>query len=407
MIKEYPVWLMKEDLHVFLNSLSRVVHDGKGNNLYFFASDRLNPMAGQKPITVLSDGRLVDESNTQIGFISDFQDFLKESKPINSANAGQRSHSEAQESREKNAAESKKNEDTSVSRPKKRKNTWVLLLVVIGVIFLLSQNKGPQETRKVYASMDEAAMALRQAIINHEQEFTVQYRAAQEPENQFTEMNSLFQKATAHTGNPDEGDQLATSTHYDHFLQNYKAEKSSSGCIITMTYNFSYFITKAQETELRSRIKAIITELNLNGKSEYEKIRRIYNWICSHVNYDYARLNDDSYVAKYSAYNAVFQGSAVCNGFAQLLYRMALSAGLDARIVIMSSHAWNIVRVNGVYYYCDATWDSGLPESSYQYFLRGRWDYIDHFESLPALSWGSHLGSVTMDYQISNERYGK
>ena len=392
MKKEYPVWLMDGDIHIWLNGETRIVHDDKGHDLLRWKDGRLYDFGGKGSIEVRPDGRLVNGTGNQIGFITDYPDFL-------------RSNGASGDTTRKAATQTTA---ATAAQPKKKGHGWLLLLLVIGAIYLFVQNQ--QKAPKIYDSFDEAALAVRQSILNHEEDVVVKYRASAKPENQFIEADRLFEKAVAHTGNPNEGDHLGTGTRFPHLGSEYAAEVDGKGCVVTMGFDFSYFITKEEDDALSKRIKSIVDGLNISGLSDYQKVRAIYNWITTHVTYDYARLEDESYLRKYSAYNAVFEGTAVCNAYAQLFYRMALTAGLDARIVVNSglNHSYNIVRVDGLYYFCDVTWDSGVPESQYGYFLRGWWDFKEHIgQEIKALSWGTYLSQVIVDYNISNEMYGK
>ena len=57
---------------------------------------------------------------------------------------------------------------------------------------------------------------------------------------------------------------------------------------------------------------------------------------------------------KYTAYAAMINKTAVCQGYASLLYRLLLECGVDCRVVTGygngGRHAWNIVEVDGKYY---------------------------------------------------------
>lgn len=139
---------------------------------------------------------------------------------------------------------------------------------------------------------------------------------------------------------------------------------------------FTYMSTASQESVLDNRINSVLTSLKISQMdNEYEIIRAIYDYVTHHVSYDYARLNDKTYLGKYSAYNALCQGNAICQGYANLIYRMMREAGLSVRFIGGYSqgegHAWNIVRINGKYYNLDSTWDAGGDINTYDYFLRG------------------------------------
>ena len=75
--------------------------------------------------------------------------------------------------------------------------------------------------------------------------------------------------------------------------------------------------------------------------------------------------------------------TAVCQGYANLLYRLALEAGIDTRSIHGTSngegHAWNISKLDNYYYNLDSTWDAGV--TSYNYFLRSNENFPNHDRS--------------------------
>ena len=80
-------------------------------------------------------------------------------------------------------------------------------------------------------------------------------------------------------------------------------------------------------------------------KSDIERARAIYDWICYNIAYD------TSYKI-YDAENAFKKRKGVCAGYADLFTQMARSVGLDARTVSgtgygikRGGHAWNIVKI--------------------------------------------------------------
>ena len=111
----------------------------------------------------------------------------------------------------------------------------------------------------------------------------------------------------------------------------------------------------------------------VDGKGREETVRTIYAYVCDHVTYDYDNLNDDSYLLKYTAYAALVNGTAVCQGYAALLYRLMLEAGIDCRMVSGKSHGeghgWNIVQMGARWFFMDSTWDAGTTAHDYE--LRG------------------------------------
>ena len=160
----------------------------------------------------------------------------------------------------------------------------------------------------------------------------------------------------------------------------------SGAARVTYTYYMNYYTTAEQEKQLTSAVTSALASLNLDEKTEAEKVVAIHNYICDHVDYDYDGLSDSSNIVKYTAYGALCNGKAVCNGYAVLFYRMCKEAGLSVRIISGTanggSHAWNIVKVGDVYYAVDSTWDGQDAQTLDQYLLKSEKDFsADHTRS--------------------------
>ena len=175
---------------------------------------------------------------------------------------------------------------------------------------------------------------------------------------------------------------------------------------VVFSYEPEYYTDKSQEEQVTSRLESIYTELALSELSEQEKVYKIYNWIVNNVSYDYDNLNKDENKTKYTAYGALVDKKAVCQGFSALFYRMCLDNGIDCRIVTGTSkgenHAWNIVKVGEKYYYADSTWDCFVIEDTangrqakpgtFFYFLRGT--LANHDESEEENVTSAYTGSM-------------
>ena len=413
MAKSYSVWLQQGNQNAYLDEQTHLIHDGRGNNLYQYKDGKLKAVSGSGFLTVQLNGRILDDLGNQMGFISDYSEFLRGASAKASPAAG--ASGAAAPAARTGAASSAAGSNTrsaAAAAPEKKKKTWILVLLIAVAIYLWLSQDGASGG-KVYDSIAAAAVPVRQALLNHENKVTVRYRSETNSANtvlgEFSpaakDVNTLFQLATEHTGNPNEGDQLQLWTHVSEYW--ISAEEKDKGYVITLTMNLNYYATKEQEEQLREKISSVVKSLNLSGKSDYEKIRAIYNWICNHVTYDYARLDDESYMMKYTAYNAAITGTAVCSGYAQLFYRLALSAGLEARIKMNDNHAWNLVKLGGQYYYCDSTWDSGMQESQYQYFLKGSLDFHLHVSSIRLGFANNSLYNVDRNLPVSATAYGR
>lgn len=158
------------------------------------------------------------------------------------------------------------------------------------------------------------------------------------------------------------------------------------------TYSFvihpQYYTTYEQEQELTAKVKKVMGDLALSGKSDYEKVRAIHDYICDTVDYDNKNLNDKEYTLKFTAYAALCTGKAVCQGYAIAFYRMCKEAGLPVRVIAGTgnggAHAWNIVKIAdntkaaGSYYNIDCTWDGQDAETNHTFFLLNEKDFENH-----------------------------
>ena len=141
---------------------------------------------------------------------------------------------------------------------------------------------------------------------------------------------------------------------------------------VTLSVQLVYYTTYEQEVELDKLVKQCISQ-NVDTKNDtlYEKVCKIYLYMCNNISYDYTNLHNESYLLKFTAYAAMKDKTAVCQGYAALYYKMLKEAGIsNVRIISSEDHAWNIVKV-GTYYYCvDSTWGADSGEYAV-FFLRG------------------------------------
>ena len=185
--------------------------------------------------------------------------------------------------------------------------------------------------------------------------------------------------AMAHTGSGVEGDYLqwqyagwgASVDYYDVTDDGY--------LVLTIIFTMTYYTTAAQEAVVTDKVNEVIASLDVGYADAYTTLKAAYDYICANVTYDYDNLNDDAYKLKYTAYAALIDGTAVCQGYALLMYRLALDMGIDCRLIAGDGggpHGWNIAEIDGLYYNLDSTWDAG--QTVYNYFLVCPDNFTDH-----------------------------
>ena len=230
-------------------------------------------------------------------------------------------------------------------------------------------------------NLHKIAASLRQSMVNRDNTFYFRYACPTEdaPTALDDLLNTLMTWAMEITAFGNEGDYITYQ------LGGYGPASCSivSGdgwSYYKMDLPISYYTTAAQEAQVSTKISQVISSLGINENTpQYVKIRKIYDYVIENVKYDYTNLNDDSYTLKYTAYAALHNGTAVCQGYANLIYRLMWECGVPCRICAGAgnggAHAWNMAALGDVFYYLDATWDSNYYESyqrnPYNYFLIG------------------------------------
>ena len=212
---------------------------------------------------------------------------------------------------------------------------------------------------------EKEVKTLRKAMVNRESDVTVRYMS--DDDQSKTLGKSLFEKAVAYTGVSDEGDYIKYN------LSSYRTRvsyiKKGEQYQYDIDYHFEFYTTLKQEQAVGIRVKEVAKKLK--GKTRYEKVKFINDYIDQHVRYK------NIGTLAHTAYGALHYGKAVCQGYTLLMYRMLLACGIDNRMIVgtgyngerSASHSWNIIKLKDAYYNNDVTWNDSVPAN--QYFLRG------------------------------------
>ena len=237
------------------------------------------------------------------------------------------------------------------------------------------QTSAPEISGPRLENFDLGIAYLRNAFVNRETHIEFGFYCDQ-PIDKAGEVikEALF----THTKNPIEGDYLRFQ-YREYSVTRYLVTSGSRYCYLIFM-DVVYMTDTAQEAAVSAAVSSLLGSLGVNSMDSYSKIKTIYNWICQNVSYDYAHVGNTEYLKQFSAYGALVEGTAVCQGYAVLLYRLLLESGVDVRVIpgtgYSTLHAWNIAELNGVYYNLDSTWDAG--KDSYGYFLCSEADFSGH-----------------------------
>ena len=119
----------------------------------------------------------------------------------------------------------------------------------------------------------------------------------------------------------------------------------------------------AARTLFKEGISSVLTEMEeaFGGgtRSEAETVLYLHDWLAEQVSYD-TRPEQE---ANADAYSLLRDGRGICQAYSLAFLALARGAGLEADLVVSDGmdHAWNHVRVDGVWYHVDVTRDDPIP----------------------------------------------
>lgn len=134
---------------------------------------------------------------------------------------------------------------------------------------------------------------------------------------------------------------------------------------------------KEQERRIKKADKAAQDAVKKCIKSDMsgkQKAKAIHNYLIKNCSYnDQVSAAANQYHDAFTAYGALVDGSAVCQGYAAAFNLMAGKCGLQSMAVCGTaggvSHAWNYVKVGSKKRYIDCTWDdTDQGKVRYDYF---------------------------------------
>ena len=207
---------------------------------------------------------------------------------------------------------------------------------------------------------------------------------------------------------------------YDHsevfYIDGVSLKYYNLGSNYTYEIGFSYKYSgdKSKITAMRSQLgKKALDMLKVTGglSTDLKKEMALHDGLIEMCSYDTeAARNPDAYPDSCSAYGALVNGKAVCQGYAQAMKLLLSSAGIKSLYITgqadAGSHAWNIVKIGGKWRYLDATFDDPVftdESGNYTSYNTVSYTYFNYTSS------GDHIAGIfdsTDPFSATSENYG-
>ena len=142
----------------------------------------------------------------------------------------------------------------------------------------------------------------------------------------------------------------------------------TSGLISTIKLVYNEY-TRDQVEEYKNALEKAYTEaITSESMTDVQKARALHDYLVQHMQYDTA-------LVKRNAYNALVEGTAVCQGYSLAYAALLARAGIKFDYCSSDSmnHMWNYVLLDGQWYHVDVTWDDPVSDRvgyvRHRYFL--------------------------------------
>ena len=186
-------------------------------------------------------------------------------------------------------------------------------------------------------------------------------------------------------------------THPEFFyVENGAGFSILNGYVVSFSpYYNEKLATEEVISAFNDRVNKILDETTAPGMSQVEMALSLHDYLVLHCAYDWNVVNGrgaSSYNV-YTAYGALMEGDAVCQGYAMAYNLLLNKVGMETEYVTSSTinHGWSLVKIGDIWYHVDVTWDdptfdfSGYSHDlpglcSHDYFLVSTAKMADHGE---------------------------
>lgn len=158
-------------------------------------------------------------------------------------------------------------------------------------------------------------------------------------------------------------DKIFQCVLYDHpelfFVEGYSYTMySMAGKLMSIAFSGTYTTDKdtalAQKAEIELAVEEILAGVPADA-SQYDKVKYVYEQIILNTDYD-LNVSDNQNI-----YSVFIHHFSVCQGYAKAAQYLLNRLGVNCTLVLGTvdsgdGHAWNLVQIDGNYYYLDTTW---------------------------------------------------
>ena len=133
-------------------------------------------------------------------------------------------------------------------------------------------------------------------------------------------------------------------------------EMNGETLYFTFTGKYTYTVDerRVKQVEIDTYVSKALAGISQSA-SEYDKVKYVYEYIINHTEYDLMAEENQNILSVF------LNDRSVCQGYAKamqyLLYKLDVECTMVVgKVYTGEGHAWNLVNIDGAYYYVDVTW---------------------------------------------------
>ncbi|HAK58388.1 MAG TPA: hypothetical protein DCP06_05355 [Lachnospiraceae bacterium] len=154
---------------------------------------------------------------------------------------------------------------------------------------------------------------------------------------------------------------------------------------------------------MNSILKAVSTNTSMN---DVDKLLYLHDEIVAMTEYAVGRTASSTFAADYTPIGTMINNLSVCQSYSAVFNQAARSMGITSYVVDSDTHGWNAVRLNGIWYYVDTTWDDTRSYGQSKDYVPHNYFLVDKTGGQSGTSATTFLKSHTLSSEYATKFSG-
>jgi len=142
----------------------------------------------------------------------------------------------------------------------------------------------------------------------------------------------------------------------------YTRGDMATSIVFSGSYAMDFDTAVERKAEIEAAADEILAQIDEDA-SEYDKVKFVYETLIRNTEYQLDSPDNQN------IYSVFINHTSVCQGYAKATQYLLNRLGVDCSLVLGTVdtgevHAWNLVKIDGSYYYVDTTWGDASYQTS-------------------------------------------